>query len=48
MTQRTTQILVAENIVRNQPKPIPINWEEAMQMSEALLDQFDIQEKKDA
>lgn len=41
------QFKIASNIVRNQPKPIPINMEEATQMAGALLLEFEIKEKTD-
>jgi len=38
------QVRIAANIVKNQPKPIPINADEAMIMAHALMQEFWIQE----
>ena len=39
------QDAIAKVIVANQPKPIPINMEEARYIAEALLEHFEIEVK---
>jgi hypothetical protein len=36
---------IAKVIVANQPKPIPINFEEATHIAKALLEHFEIEER---
>lgn len=47
LSSNDMQVRIAANIVRNQPKPIPINTEEAMQMAGSLMLEFFIQEKRE-